>query len=64
MNIIEKIKRVFGKNALLSKDQVDRLMRLPKDQAQKEFATLVHELCVKQATEFVKGELQRAESPY
>ncbi len=64
MNIIEKIKSVFGKGPVLSRQQIQRLSRLPKNQAQKEVGLTLFEICVSRAKEFVSGELKRGDSPF
>jgi hypothetical protein len=64
MNIIEKIKEVFGRGPIVTREQAARLARLPQDQARKEFCAILYDHCVSRAAAFVTGELKRGDSPY
>jgi len=62
--MINWIKKLFNKKELISPQERERLGRLPKDQAAREFGVLLYELCVKQAGTFVNWELNRKDSPF
>lgn len=64
MNVVEKIRRIFGKEPLFSRDDVSRLQKLPKERARGEFLDRLYEQGVKRAGNFVNGELKRPDSPY
>lgn len=64
MNVIEKIKKAFGRAPILTRDQVMRLRRMTKDQARRELGAVLYEQCVNRAMNFVNGELKRGDSPY
>jgi len=64
MSIVTMIRKFLGKPELLSKEQIERLKRLPKDQGQKELCAILYREGERRATEFVRYELKRGDSPY
>lgn len=64
MKIIEKIKNVFGKRSIITSEQMERLLRLPQDQARKELGIMLYDHCVQRAAGFVNGEMKRGDTPY
>jgi hypothetical protein len=65
MKIAKWFKRkITGRHEALSRERAERLRHMPKDQARRELGSILYELCVKHASEFVKDELQRGDSPF
>jgi len=64
MSLTTIIRRLMGRPEFIGRDQQQRLKRLPLDQRNKEFCAILYRHCEKRATDFVKEELQRGESPY
>lgn len=65
MRIITWIKRkLTGRHDAMTSEHADRIKRLPKEQARKELGSFLFELGVQHATEFVKDELRRKDSPF
>lgn len=55
-------RKVTGRHQSLSKARAERITRLPKDQARRELGTLLFEIGVKHAAEFVQDDLRRTEA--
>jgi phage terminase large subunit-like protein len=64
MDIVTMIKNLLGIRQVLPHEQVQRLKKLPKEQALKELGTVLYEECVRQASTFVNGELRRGDTPF
>jgi hypothetical protein len=65
MNIITWIKRkMTGRHEALTREQTERIKRLPKDQARRELGAVLFELGARHATEFVKDGLRSSEPPF
>jgi len=65
MRIITWFKRkLTGRHDAMTSEHADRIKRLPKEQARRELGTFLFEIGVQQATEFVKDELRRSDSPF
>jgi hypothetical protein len=65
MKIITWFKRkVTGRHDAMTREQAERIKRMPKDQARRELGTFLFELAVRHATEFVKDDLQRMDPPF
>jgi len=65
MSIITWFKRkLTGRHAAMTREQAERIKRLPKEQARRELGTFLFEVGVGHATEFVKDELRRSDSPF
>jgi len=65
MKIITWFKRkVTGRHEAMTREQAERIKRLPKDQARRELGTFLFELAVRHAIEFVKDDLQRSDPPF
>lgn len=62
--MLEKIIGFFRKPSIVSEEQLRRIARLPREQARRELIDLLYDHCALRAGKFVKGELQRPESPY
>jgi hypothetical protein len=58
------MRKLTGRHEALSREQTERIKRLPKEQARRELATALFELAVRHATEFVKDDLQRSDPPF
>lgn len=65
MKIITWLKRkLTGRHEALSREQTERIKRLPKEQARRELGGVLFELGVRHATEFVKDDLRRSDPPF
>jgi len=65
MSIITWFQRkITGRHHAMSREQAERIKRLPKDQARRELGAFLFELAVRHATEFVKDDLQRSDPPF
>lgn len=65
MTIVTWFKRkVTGRHEALTKQQTERINRLPKDQARRELGGVLFELGVQHATEFVKDVLRSSDPPF
>lgn len=65
MSIVTWFKRkLTGRHEVLTREQTERIKRLPKDQARRELGSALFELGVRHATEFVKEELRSSEPPF
>jgi len=64
MSIVSKIRKLLNRPELLSQEQVERIKRLPKNQAQKELCSILYRQSEKWVTAFVQEQLHRVDSPY
>lgn len=65
MRVITWFKRkLTGRHDAMTREQAEQIKRLPKEQARRELGEFLFELGVKHATEFVKDELRRRDSPF
>jgi hypothetical protein len=65
MDIASWLKRkLTGRHPSISREKAERLKHLPKDQARKELGSILYELSVRHAAEFVKDILRRGDSPF
>jgi len=58
------MRKLTGRHEALSREQTERIKRLPREQARRELGTALFELAVRHATEFVKDDLQRSDPPF
>jgi hypothetical protein len=58
------MRKLTGRHEALSREQTERIKRLPKDQARRDLGAALFELAVRHATEFVKDDLQRSDPPF
>jgi hypothetical protein len=64
MGIGQLIRRAFSRKERELRGRFERLARLPRDQAQKEFGRYLYDFCLDRAAAFVKEELARGDSPF
>jgi len=65
MRIITWFKRkLTGRHEAMTREQAERIKRLPKEQARRELGVFLFDSGVRHATEFVKDELRRSDSPF
>lgn len=62
--VIERLKKLVGRDSVIKKADVDRLLALPPDQREQELQALFYELAFKDAAAFVYDSLRRSESPF
>lgn len=64
MSIVSKIRKLLNRPEFLNHEQVERIKRLPKNQAQKELCAILYRQSEKWVTAFVQEQLHRIDSPY
>lgn len=64
MSIVSRIKNIMRKEVGLPEGDMERLRSVPAPKREAEVGIVLHDICVKNAADFVKGELGRTESPF
>ncbi|MBI5632045.1 MAG: hypothetical protein HZA15_00970 [Nitrospirae bacterium] len=62
--VIERLKKLIGKESVMKKADIDRLSAMPPEQKEQELQSLFYELAFKDAAAFVYDGLSRSESPF
>ena len=62
--VIERLKKLIGKESIIKKADIGRLAALPPEQREKELQSLFYEFAFKDAAAFVYDNLRRSESPF
>ncbi len=62
--VIERLRKLIGKEAIIPKADIARLTALPSEQKEKELQSMFYELAFKDAAAFVYDNLRRSESPF
>ena len=62
--VIERLKKLIGKESIINKADIGRLAALPPEQKEKELQSLFYELAFKDAAAFVYDNVRRSESPF
>lgn len=62
--VIERLKKLIGKDSVIKKADVDRLKTLSSEQKEKELQSILYELAFKDAAAFVYENLRRSDSPF
>lgn len=62
--VIERLKRLIGKDSVIKKTDITRLTALPPEQREQELQSVFYELAFKDAAAFVYENLRRSESPF
>lgn len=62
--VIDVIKKILGKDMVVSSAELDHLKGLSPEKVQDELGSLLSKICIDLSADFVKSELVRAESPF
>ncbi|MBI5641325.1 MAG: hypothetical protein HZA17_12965 [Nitrospirae bacterium] len=64
MGIVSSLAGVFSKERALQKALIKKMKGLPEEEMDIELGLFLHDQCVRHASEFVKAELVRGDSPF